>query len=380
MATGIKGKVMSTTATPIINEIEIYCLRMPSGICTCDSPPCDWRTCEVCGKTICATTYWQPSGGGDEPTMEPPVRNPLDPLEPTTPIGNTHGGGGVSNIDDYPPTCNPDPNYSVPSYPAPSGHDWVMSCFGLPFPNTGGNDPTTRKAVINNFMGITNHGLQNFLLANNDIYDALVNYLVLNGNTAENKEFVDWAVGYLMKNPNTPLDKINVALVKSPNIRISFADRINYPILAKIIDGLHAKVKNDPKLMAAIKKFSQMNETQILEKLISGKGPNLVLKDMPLNEYGEEIGDGNIYINKVYATGFYNIQVLPPQSLEFFLTSCILHEFVHFGNTVVMDRFPSKRDSGGYFWDAGKQFEEDYYGGDIGYDISTGKIIFTKYQ
>lgn len=132
--------------------------------------------------------------------------------------------------------------------------------------------------------------------------------------------------------------------------------------------------------MAAIKKFSQMNETQILERLISGKGPNLVLKDMPLNEYGEEIGDGNIYINKVYATGFYNIQVLPPQSLEFFLTSCILHEFVHFGNTVVMDRFPSKRDSGGYFWDAGKQFEEDYYGGDIGYDISTGKIIFTKYQ
>ena len=376
----LKNKLLLSTSPSsdpgLENVVCISIQREGGAACTCaDKSNCDM--CNVCAKTICSF-----------PPPECALCN-----DPGNPGGNGGGGnggglgsggsgGGGSSNGNYPPSCNPDPNYVVPSIPPPLGTEWILPCSGpgsVPIPVT----PIPTSSILSNivnWMGITDVDKQNFLLTHNEIYLALSDYLVANGTATETKEFVDWAVGYLMENPNTPLDKINVALVKSPNIRISFADRINYPILAKIIDGLHAKVKNDPKLMAAIKKFSQMNETQILEKLISGKGPNLVLKDMPLNEYGEEIGDGNIYINKVYATGFYNIQVLPPQSLEFFLTSCILHEFVHFGNTVVMDRFPSKRDSGGYFWDAGKQFEEDYYGGDIGYDISTGKIIFTKYQ
>lgn len=95
---------------------------------------------------------------------------------------------------------------------------------------------------------------------------------------------------------------------------------------------------------------------------------------------GEWLGqERQKYYRRTFAYQSLNL-IPPPQSLEFFLTSSILHEFVHFGNTVVMDRFPSKRDAAGYFWDAGKQFEEDYYGGDIGYDITSGKIIFTKYQ
>lgn len=124
--------------------------------------------------------------------------------------------------------------------------------------------------------------------------------------------------------------------------------------MAKIIDGLYEKVKNGPKLMDAIKKFSLMDEKKILEKLKSGKGPNLIVKDLEPNTFGEELGDGNIYINKMYLTSLNNLVNTSLPSFEIFLTSTILHEFVHFGNTVSMSRFDDIKDSYGNTWDVGK--------------------------
>ncbi|PWS32826.1 hypothetical protein DF947_07070 [Pedobacter paludis] len=54
--------------------------------------------------------------------------------------------------------------------------------------------------MITSFMGITDTDKQNFLLAHNNVYDALVNYLVVNGDTPENKEFVDWIGSYTLIN------------------------------------------------------------------------------------------------------------------------------------------------------------------------------------
>lgn len=255
-----------------------------------------------------------------------------------------------------------------------------------PYPSTHGPNVNlntlTADYVITNF-GIGSYEQQSFLrnLNNVEITAALADYIDTKQLIMQDDiEFGQSAIGYLMSNSNTSIEAIRSALIKSPNIRISFADRINYPMIANIIDGLQNKVKNDVKLMEALKKFSLMNESTILENLTTSKGPKLVIQDMGLNENGFENGDGNIYINKLYARGLYNLKVSPPQSLEFFLTSTILHEFVHFGNTVTMNRFPSKRDIYGYQWDVGKQFEEDYYGGDIAYDLNTNKIIFTKYN
>ncbi|WP_157255751.1 T6SS effector amidase Tae4 family protein [Pedobacter sp. Leaf41] len=55
-------------------------------------------------------------------------------------------------------------------------------------------------------MGITDVDKQNFLLTHNEIYLALSDYLVTNGTTTETKEFVDWAVWYLMENPTVSLE------------------------------------------------------------------------------------------------------------------------------------------------------------------------------
>lgn len=116
------------------------------------------------------------------------------------------GGGGASGSDYFPPnglSCNPDPSYTVPIYPAPAGYSWITKCDGpgtVPTPS----GPTVSSSKLNsiiNFMGITDLDKQNFLLANDDLYQAFENYLIVNGNTQENKAFVNWSAEYLIVNP-----------------------------------------------------------------------------------------------------------------------------------------------------------------------------------
>ncbi|MCX2573586.1 hypothetical protein [Pedobacter sandarakinus] len=65
-------------------------------------------------------------------------------------------------------------------------------------------------------MGITDLTKQNYLLNNNEVYQALLNYLLDNDSTLENKEFVNWAVGYLLENPNSFEDfKRNVLVIEA---------------------------------------------------------------------------------------------------------------------------------------------------------------------
>lgn len=215
----------------------------------------------------------------------------------------------------------------------------------------------------------------------NNIAKSLEDYLESGSSQPWNEklEFAQWAVDCLRANSTESFENLLMRVLYKPNIKINFLDRFNYPVIAKIIDGLYNRVKNDPKLMIALKKYSLMDESQILNNLKSGHGPNLIITVLDANTNGEERGDGNIYLNKLYVSNLHQLSTTAPQSLEFFLASPILHEFVHFGNTTAFQVFPSKRDSNGFYWDAGKQFEEDYFGGDIDYDATNNKIIFKKY-
>lgn len=157
-------------------------------------------------------------------------------------------------------------------------------------------------------------------------------------------------------------------------IDLNFLDRAKYPVLGKIVDGLYQKAKTDKKLMDALKKFSNLTEDKILANLVSGKGPKLtVVNNLPPNVVGRyKDGTNEIKINEIDAKDLNNFSLNTNVStaLEFFFTSLILHEFVHFGNDVSGSQVVSI----GAF-DAGAQFENAYYRGDVKYD-PVAKDIF----
>lgn len=214
LVNAVKSSQLSSNGTPTktaVNEaldviVEPYCVTLQYNVqkkCTCTANRLATLGCDRCDQ--CMGIRWQQFCAWPEP----PVCTLCD-IPPSGGSGSSTGGGtsggsgniggaGGANDGNYPPNCNSDPNYVMPSYPAPPGYSWVMPCSGpdnVPIPVT----PSTYSFKLDNiisFLGITDPDKQNFLLANNNIYDALVTYLVIHGDTPENKEFVDWAVGYL---------------------------------------------------------------------------------------------------------------------------------------------------------------------------------------
>lgn len=62
-------------------------------------------------------------------------------------------------------------------------------------------------------------------------------------------------------------------------------------------------------------------------------------------------------------------------TFNLFLASTILHEFIHFAENVNYIQYPFDP----YGNDSGKQFENDYYGGDINYDSTLDKVLFRRF-
>ncbi|WP_345106178.1 hypothetical protein [Mucilaginibacter panaciglaebae] len=188
---------------------------------------------------------------------------------------------------------------------------------------------------------------------------------------------IDW-VDYSLLNPNEQNTEAFLSTFQIAVIDMSFLDRLNYPKLAKIVDGLYQRVKSDLDLQAALVKYSNLPIDQVLAYLKPGKGPKIVLKDYTGDAIEEQYGDedaGTIYINRKYAEHLnVKIPYQPDPNFEFFIMAVILHEFVHFGNQEVMQRFPTNP----YNWDAGAQFEDAAFGGHVDYDLTTGKMTFVK--
>ena len=89
--------------------------------------------CEGCIVTICATLPPPCVLCGDPPVDPPGPGGPTEGDGPNPGSGNGGGGGGSPRPKIPPPlSCNPDPNYVMPDYPAPDGMDWIMPCSGGP--------------------------------------------------------------------------------------------------------------------------------------------------------------------------------------------------------------------------------------------------------
>lgn len=59
---------------------------------------------------------------------------------------------------------------------------------------------------------------------------------------------------------------------------LSLFDRLQYPELGKIIDGLYKKVKDDPKLMASLKSSLTLAKIKFWKTLNQGKAQNCMSK------------------------------------------------------------------------------------------------------
>lgn len=211
---GSKGKIMSTSSEPPLPTSGGYsfCIRYKTGVCTCVTFPCDWETCNVCGRTACGSnvTIW---------VVED--KFPDDPENPTYGGGGgTHTGPGGTGTgspgsNDYTPVpCNDGPEII--------NVDGSMSappCIPEPT-EPGDNTPTSPYALalqsFINELQITDINEISFLANNLSVFTAINDYLNANGRTPENKEFVKWAVGYLRENVSASFNEIESSLTNEP--------------------------------------------------------------------------------------------------------------------------------------------------------------------
>lgn len=113
---------------------------------------------------------------------------------------------------------------------------------------------------------------------------------------------------------------------------LSNEDQNKYPKFTQIVKDLYNFVKNNSQVMNALKQWSGLSESQILDKIRFGYGPAIIIKDMT-GKYG--------YFNRYENPNVINIDASWVRGLEavndnsrreaigFLLAVTILHEFVH---------------------------------------------------
>lgn len=202
-----KGVLMSAN-TLLSNNQNVtssainICVRIRRSIefCTCqDKYHCDYRTCNVCGITICGTVE------DDCLLCDNPPTSPTTPIPGENPGGNPPlpgPGGGSPNPTDYPPSpCNPDPNYVPVTYP--DGSMSLPPCIPVPHgPDLPPPAPLTAGQLLVNRLDITDLQKVSFINSNEVVAAGLMEYLFSKGDTPEIRDFLKWAIGYLMENPN----------------------------------------------------------------------------------------------------------------------------------------------------------------------------------
>jgi hypothetical protein len=194
--------VTTTTTVTTIPGIRCSCdLHEWGQMCNCPTPP-------TRGSTMVAVD------------VQYDCDMPDDPDGPSGGTGNSGGegplgnsGGGTGANDYTPPSCNPDPNYTVPLEEAPPGTEWVLPCSETEIPtdptqnptgNPTGNPQAPVQAPASYLIGlynITDLGKIGFLNQRPALAAALKDYLARE-NTQYSIEYGDWLLDYLFNNPS----------------------------------------------------------------------------------------------------------------------------------------------------------------------------------
>ncbi|RZL44177.1 MAG: hypothetical protein EOP00_20925, partial [Pedobacter sp.] len=154
----------------------------------------------------------------------------------------------------------------VPGIETPDGSGNNGSTNWDPLPNSGGGNSGPNNnppySAANNLIDklMLTIAQANFLRANdgpNSISEALDNYLYENGGTPENIEFVEWAVGYLNENQTYTWNNFSDRFItNTAQYKLDSYIRNKYPKFSSIADGLVFFLGSNPKVVAALAKYS----------------------------------------------------------------------------------------------------------------------------
>lgn len=201
----------TTSSDNIPTAPNVICITIAnSSKCTCpDKSHCD--LCWQCTSNVCQSFPTAP----ETPVIDAPITG-----------GAGHGGGvggggghvGGPDYSDYTPSnCNPDPNYTVPNYPAPGGGHWMLPCAGP------GSVPTPQPILNVSIKTLTeklnlNDAEVQFIGQNPSLANAIQDYLNANGHTPESKEIGKWAIGYLIANPGVNVDDFKNEFLRTTEV------------------------------------------------------------------------------------------------------------------------------------------------------------------
>nr|WP_315420855.1 hypothetical protein [uncultured Pedobacter sp.] len=125
------GKIQNIGDTELptepVDQDEYYCITISTGTCPALAP-CSADYCDMCLK-YCAKQFcaWPTGGVKDAPDLSTDNPNPSDPNDPDPiPAPGSTGGGGGPPPTTYPPTCESNPDYTVPDFPAPTGYSLAV--------------------------------------------------------------------------------------------------------------------------------------------------------------------------------------------------------------------------------------------------------------
>ncbi|HAO06218.1 MAG TPA: hypothetical protein DCQ50_04310 [Chryseobacterium sp.] len=302
--------------------------------------------------------------------------------------GNTGGGGGSTTPNppgDYDP-CDNGP-VAVTSFRSSQRYPIL----GVPpsdcDPDVPNNPPTLPpNDYLNAFqrligeLGITDQTEVQFLQDNGNVFVALNNYLNANNWSQDSKDFGRWAVGYLNENRNiTWLEFSTHFIYNTPQYKLDTYIRNKYPKFSSIADGLVFFLATNPKVVAALSKYSGFSKNEIMELASNGSGPNIKLSNeswtiIANGAFNAKISENTIFLAEDNVKMFENnfLDARTKYSLAFSLMVTILHETVHYG------RFQNGMPDPITNPDFGTKFEELGFGFNVEFKLNQ-PVIYKMY-
>ncbi|MFF5379967.1 hypothetical protein [Pedobacter suwonensis] len=261
--------------------------------------------------------------------------------------GGSSGGGGGSTTPNTPGTYNPCDG--TPQPVGPGGISFERGarlmvaaqtdCDEISGPPVVTTTQTPQQYFINYFdpdgaeLSFINNPL------NGEAVIELSKYLIKNGSSIDNTNFVHWSLRYLIENPETICRELidnNTLTINLPNLDVSELN--GYPKFKALVNDLPNFLTHYPNILKALSLTTGLTEKRIRELMQPGKGPKVIvinnLKDGNGNDVVGQFDDKNkiLKIDNGYVNDL-DIANTPTkyQALGLILTITTLHEFVHFG-------------------------------------------------
>jgi hypothetical protein len=186
----------------------------------------------------------------------------------------------------------------------------------------------------------------NQIVTRYDVAQAFAQYTATNNIfELDNKNFLDWAVGYLIDFPAADFDEL-ISNNNIPNSTINLptldvSELGNYPVFKNLVENLPNFLNSYPNILKALEYTSGFSPKKIKELMQPGKGPKVVVINNLKDKDGYDIFGHSDSVSRVLQidNGYVNgLSVVNNQfryqAIGLMLTITTLHEFVHYGRDI----------------------------------------------